>query len=131
MGALESSNLGTSGEFRVIVRRLQEVPNAVVLGVEGDIDFASTKVFREELQHLLSDDSVKHILVDMGAVIFTDSIGLGVLVDLRRLLRDRSGSLYLFGVGEHLNRTLEISRIIHILPICTTEEEALDSLRKR
>ncbi len=95
---------------------------------QGEIDFASSAQFRGALHSLLNDASARHIIVNMAAVTFLDSIGLGAFVDLRRLLKERDGSLHLFAVTDLVRRTLETTRIIRLLPVHATELEAREAI---
>jgi len=61
-----------------------------VVSVVGEIDMATAP----ELRHGLAQTH-GHVIVDLRAVSFLDSCGIGTLADARRRLRDEGGDLRL------------------------------------
>ena len=80
------------------------------VAASGEIDLASSPELRRELQALL-DDGVRRMVVDLGAVTFIDSSGLGVLVGaLKRINEDRDGgSLEIRGLNGPVRKVFEIT----------------------
>ena len=65
-----------------------------VLRVAGEIDLVTGGQIRTELHRLVAEGS-RQVVLDLGAVRFCDSSGVGVLIGARRLLRSCSGELRL------------------------------------
>lgn len=76
----------------------------------GEIDLASSPDLRRELRALL-DDGVRRIVLDLGAVTFVDSSGLGVLVGVLKRINegDGDGSLEIRGLNGPVRRVFEIT----------------------
>lgn len=65
-----------------------------VLRVAGEIDLVTGGQIRTELHRLVAEGR-RQVVLDLGAVRFCDSSGVGVLIGARRLLRSCSGDLRL------------------------------------
>ena len=65
-----------------------------VLRVAGEIDLVTGGRIRTEVHRLVAEGR-RRVVLDLGAVRFCDSSGVGVLISARRLLRSCSGELRL------------------------------------
>jgi anti-anti-sigma factor len=86
-----------------------------VMAVRGEVDLASAPRLAAGLSELIGRG---HSLValDLGAVEFIDSTGLGVLVGSIRRLRDDGGDLVLRAASPAVVRILEITGLGGLLP---------------
>jgi anti-sigma B factor antagonist len=64
-------------------------------------------------------------IVDLSRVDFVSSMGVRMLISAARTLKSRQASLAVFGASAPVNQVLEATALNRILPICTTENEAL------
>ncbi|MFA5884688.1 MAG: STAS domain-containing protein [Acidimicrobiia bacterium] len=76
----------------------------------GEIDLASSPEFREAI-HGLVDDGVRRLVIDLDAVSFIDSSGLGVLVGALKRVQEQGedGGLVLRGLSGPALRVFEIA----------------------
>ena len=80
-----------------------------IVVVRGEIDVASSPVLRAELAALLGGGA-RSITLDLGAVSFIDSSGLGVLVGALKRLRDGDGGTFnIVDVRDPVRRVFEIT----------------------
>jgi anti-sigma B factor antagonist len=109
----------------VIVSR----PDAVtaVVAVSGEIDVATTPHLRSTLHDLADEDGVRLVVVDLDAVDFIDSSGLGVLIGCSRRLRSHGEACELRLVCSRLNllRVFEITGLDGVFRIYPSVPEAL------
>lgn len=98
-----------------------------VVAVDGEVDAFSADILREELAAL---DAAGHhlVAVDLTAMTFCDSSGLGVLVGAVKRARDGGGGLSLFGAHEHFLKVLRITGLVRIMPPFEQRTEALSWL---
>ena len=83
----------------------------------GEIDLASSPEFRTAIHDLL-DSGVRAIVVDLTAVSFIDSSGLGVLVgSLKRVNELGDGSLALRGLDGPALRVFEITGLDQVFEL--------------
>jgi anti-sigma B factor antagonist len=105
---------------------LRQVGRTLVVSFVGRVDLeGDTSVqFKERLKQLIADGNI-HVIVDLGNVGFLDSQGLGALISGLKVLRQVEGSFVLTNVSEPVEAVLRITRLIRVLDIEPTVEDAL------
>src|SRR2546430_16983424 len=87
-----------------------------ILAVRGEVDVYTAPRFRERLIELVSEG--KHrIVVDLEAVDFLDSTGLGVLVGGLKRLRSHDGDLSLVCTQSRILKGFEITGLTKVFAI--------------
>lgn len=66
-----------------------------------------------------------HLILDLGAVAFADSSGLGALLLAQRLYRDLDRNLVLCNVPDRIRKLLEISQLNNVFSIAADKAEGL------
>lgn len=103
---MSSSGVDASGDlFEVEVDRDRQPP---VVVVRGEVDVATAPAVLAELHRLL-DAGVAHIVVDLAAMEFIDSSGLGVFVGALRRIRDAGGRLELVNLQPGARRVFDVT----------------------
>ena len=103
-----------------------EVGGATIIAVGGEIDVYTAPKLRDKITELVAAGTY-HIVVDMEAVEFLDSTGLGVLVGGLKKVRAHDGSLELICTQDRL---LKIFRITGLAKVFVIHESAEDALAK-
>lgn len=98
----------------------REVDGKAVIAVGGEIDVYTAPRLRDEIARVVSGGT-HHILVDMAAVEFLDSTGLGVLVGGLKRVRAHDGTLEL---ACNQDRLLKIFRITGLAKVFVIHENA-------
>ena len=105
-------------------RRLDDV---VILDLSGRITMGEgTVMLRDTLQKLLAEGDRK-FLVNLEAVDYIDSSGLGVLVSLSKKIREQGGELRLANLNDDLKTLFELTKLDTLFQIADSRERALDS----
>jgi anti-sigma B factor antagonist len=100
-------------------------PPFTVLAVKGEIDVYSAPRLRERLVELVSEGH-RQIVVDLEAVDFLDSTGLGVLVGGLKRLRSHGGDLSLVCTQPRILKVFEITGLTTVFSIATSVDEATE-----
>jgi len=95
-----------------------------VLQVGGEVDVYTAPRLRERLIELV-DGGARRVVVDLGAVEFLDSTGLGVLVGAHKRLRAANGSLSLVCTREPLLKIFRITALDQVFPLYDTVDSAI------
>jgi len=99
---------------------------AVVSFPADHLDASNVKAFRDAMQTVT--DSNEIVLLDMAALNFVDSSGLGALLSCLRAMNAKNGQLRLFGMTKPVKALFELVRMHRIFPIYNSREEALEDV---
>jgi len=101
--------------------------NVVVVQLSGKLTAGlGDEILRESVAALLGDGWPR-LLIDMSAVSFMDSAGLGELVSGLRAARAAGGDLKLLNASQRVQSTLYMSRLMPIFEIHADEADAVAS----
>ncbi len=95
-----------------------------VLQVGGEIDVATAPRLREQLIKLVNDQRFM-IVVDLGAVDFIDSTGLGVLIGALKRVRTHDGNLALVCTEPRIVKVFEITGLNQVFQIFPSVDAAV------
>ncbi|MEO7836513.1 MAG: STAS domain-containing protein [Acidimicrobiales bacterium] len=95
-----------------------------VLAVRGEVDVYTAPRLREKLVELVSQGK-QNIAVDLEAVDFLDSTGLGVLVGGLKRLRSHDGDLSLVCTQHRILKVFEITGLTKVFTIHASVDEAV------
>lgn len=97
---------------------------ATVVRVAGEVDVFTAPQLREALA-VATEGNQRQVVVDLEAVDFLDSTGLGVLVFGLKRVRERGGDLSVVCRHEQILKVLTITGLSKILKVHSTIEEAV------
>ena len=72
---------------------IEQLGDVWVATSNGEIDAFSAPSLREDLRHLIEELGARSLVIDLSAVTFLDSSGLGAVVGALRRLNERDGEL--------------------------------------
>ena len=99
--------------------RVDESGTTRVVHLSGSCDLASAPGLRQTL-HGLTPPEVQDVILDVTALEFIDSTGLGVVLGAMRRLREGGGSLSIAGADGIVRRVLEITDLDKVIPMIDT-----------
>lgn len=108
--------------------KLVEKYNAVIIELKGNVmGGEDTKDFTETL-HKLIDQGKTNVIVDLSAVKFMNSSGLGMLISGLTTMKRANGHLKLANVTDKIESLLIITKLITIFESYESVEDAVKSL---
>ncbi|MCB8983659.1 MAG: anti-sigma factor antagonist [Ardenticatenaceae bacterium] len=102
-------------------------PVAAALHCQGQLVRANADLLKREGARLLAGGR-PYLLVNMTAVSFVDSAGLGAIVALQKRAREIGGSVSLCCAQEAVRRSLQLVRLDKVFSLYDTLEEAVGRL---
>ena len=104
------------------------VGNIAVVKVTGDITLnkGGDVLLKDKVQSLLQQGQ-KNLVIDLSAVSYVDSAGLGELVQAYATTKNKGGALKLFGVTKRLKDLLVVTKLLTVFDTYDSEAEALTS----
>jgi anti-sigma B factor antagonist len=107
--------------------KISEKEETVIITVEEErMDAHNSGNLKERMLQLF-DEGKCQLVIDLTAVRFIDSSGLGALVSGFKNASARDGSLKLCCLQPQVRSMFELTRLHRVFEIFTTLEEALDS----
>lgn len=111
-------------EKELLIETVEQAPVAL-LRLSGILDIFGAPEIRQAME-LLPDGELRFLILDLEAISFIDSAGLGALVNLQARLRTRNNiPLALIGVSPRILQILRVTRLSDLLKIYDTKEQAL------
>jgi anti-sigma B factor antagonist len=97
------------------VRPDREDPFRVTVVLRGEIDLSTVQAVRSVLEVL--DPKQRMVVLDLAGVTFIDSMGIGLLVEIRRRFGPELRELVLRAPSEQVRQVLEITGLLQVFPI--------------
>jgi anti-sigma B factor antagonist len=108
--------------MRLLVESHGEV--RVVRVQEAKLTYPVLSSFFADIRQLV-EGGARGVVIDLAAVSYVDSSSIGCLMDIHRLLDDRSGRLRLSGLQPRVETMLSMTGVHRIIEIHRDEKEAL------
>jgi anti-anti-sigma factor len=100
-----------------------------ILRVEGKLVRENQADLRACLEDLVRG-AVRDVAIDLRAVDYLDSAGLGACASCRKMLKDSGGGvLVMFGASPGIVKMWKLIRLDLVIPSFSTEDAALEHLR--
>lgn len=112
--------------LKVETRNVQDGVAVIALG--GEVDVYTSPRLKQEMVDLLNKGTAR-LIIDLSAVEYLDSTGLGVLIGGLKRARERDGDLRLICDNLRILRIFEITGLTKIFDIYRSEAEALEGLK--
>lgn len=94
-----------------------------LISVQGEIDVYTSSALKDAIIGAI-DQGCINLIVDIDAVGFIDSSGLGVLVSGLRRVKENSGSMRIVCTKENVLKIFRITGLDRVFPVFTSAEEA-------
>ncbi len=98
--------------------------NVLLVYVKGKIATDSIQSFKQQLETLINAGNTR-LMLRFKEVNYINSLGLGVLTSMLRLVRKESGDIKLFELNPNIKDIFNATRLNKVFEIYHTEEEAL------
>jgi len=95
---------------------------AATVAVRGEVDVYTAPQLRDELYRVIGDGA-KQVVLDLSAMTFIDSTGLGVVVGSLKRVRESDGDLILRSPSRSTRKVLDITGLSRIVEIQGEPEE--------
>ena len=108
------------------VRNIDRQDAGTVVRLGGEIDMHVSPELHRSLAELCAEKP-KRLVLDLSAVEYLDSSGIGSLVEIYRRIMKDDGRLILLSPSERVTGVLEITKLDQFFTIVGTEQEALSA----
>jgi anti-anti-sigma factor len=95
-----------------------------------ELDYGEIEEESREALQVLRDETVKHVVIDLGKTDYYGSTALGFFLKLWKRVRTRDGRLAFCNVSPHERDILRLTRLDNVWTICATRDEALAAVHE-
>lgn len=98
-----------------------------IAAIEGAIVLADSQQLKEEVKAAIEANGLYRVIIDLTAVDFIDSSGLGVLIGWFKLVNQSKGHIAYVGLSEYVHKIIALAKLDKIFPLFDTVEAAAQS----
>ncbi len=113
-----------------MLKEFIECPDALVAVLGGEIDQYGAAWLRSKLDVETELSGRKNLVLDLSAVSFMDSAGIGLIIGRGKRLASAGGRLALAGAGGKLRKILELSGVTRLYPLYPNYRSAVEDMMK-
>ena len=108
----------------------REVDGVAVVALDGRIVLGEeSNALRETVKALMAEGK-KKVVLNMDNITFIDSAGLGTLVAAHHSVKTQGASLRLCHLGSKFQEVLQITKLLTVFDVYSSEAEAVASFSK-
>lgn len=111
-------------DFQMRLRMHQDV---YVIVFQGELDMYNSHRARNALQGVM-DRGARKLVLNLSRVSYIDSSGIGILLYCHMMTRKTERELRIVGMNRKVLRVMELTKLLGVLPIADSEQEAVASL---
>lgn len=101
----------------------EQLQNTLVLHLPTEIDHHSSREIRERTESYLREGQIRQLIFDFSQTTFMDSSGIGALLGRYKRMRERGGSVMIYGADPQIRRILRIAGVDKLIPQVDAKEE--------
>ena len=90
---------------------------AVTVVVAGELDQCTAPQIRRQLDEIVNDQCVVHLVLDLENLTFMDSSGIGVLLGRLRALQARGGTLTVKNMQPPIEKLFRLSGLNRVIGV--------------
>ena len=95
--------------------------DVLLVRLEGELDQCSASGIRRDIDALLQDPSVRHLVLDMARMPFMDSSGIAVIIKLNQRMKSLGGRMWVENPAKQPLRVIDASGIDRLVPVAISK----------
>lgn len=107
-----------------------EIGNCVIFILVGELEACSVSELENEVHKNIAS-GILFVMLDLTALRFLSSSGIGILIRLLDYIESNRGRLLLIGLSDRIQNTLELAGIADVFLIFNSNEDASQWLKKQ
>ena len=108
----------------------QELDHIIIVEAVGRLTLSDSRTQLRDLIHVFTSNGHKYFLVNLAAVEFIDSDGMGELVRCYSVIRQKGGEMRLLHPNKRVQDLLQITRLNTLFEVFSDQQVALQAFRK-
>ncbi|AIF43518.1 anti-sigma F factor antagonist [Virgibacillus sp. SK37] len=113
--------MGLGAEFQV-------KDEVLIVRLSGELDHHEAEELRDKWKEEIYKHGIKHVILNLEAISFMDSSGLGVVLGRYKEVLQLGGEMVVCSISPPIRRLFEMSGLFKIIRLEETEQFALETL---
>ncbi len=105
----------------------REIGGVIVIDLDGRITLGDGSALLRDLIHEHLDKGHKKLVLNLAAISYLDSTGLGEMVSGYRAVKSQGGELKLLNLNKKVSDLLQVTKLYTVFDIHNDETEAVAS----
>ncbi|WP_027340020.1 STAS domain-containing protein [Halonatronum saccharophilum] len=105
----------------------KEKEGKLIVSLKGDFDLHTAPGFKEAITKKINPQ-IRGLILNLDGIKFIDSSGLGAILVSYKKIKGLGGELGLLNVTPQVRRIFELSGMLKIINLYSSEKEALDNI---
>ncbi|WP_217586632.1 anti-sigma F factor antagonist [Lentibacillus saliphilus] len=102
--------------------------DVLIVRLSGELDHHEAEQLRSNWKDMIYQHAIKHIILNLEAVSFMDSSGLGVVLGRYKEVTQLGGEMVICSISSSVKRLFEMSGLFKIVRLEDDENHALATL---
>jgi anti-anti-sigma factor len=107
--------------------KMRKNNDVFIIDVSGEMDLYNSYKLKELVMKMM-ERQVKSVVINMEAVDYIDSSGIGALIHIYSTMKKASCQLYMTNIHGSVKKVIELTKLMGYFPITNSLEEALQKL---
>lgn len=104
-------------------------PDVIIVNLHGEIDSSVVKEVEEVMAPLVAREDVRAIAFNLSDVTYTNSRGIGMMMNCYGIMKERGRTFVLVGMQEGVKDTLSLVGVAQLIPMFDNIEGFLATLQ--
>ena len=115
--------------FNLSLRTVFDIKEDVlIVRLEGELDHHEAEKLRNKWKNMMYQNNIKHVILNLEALEFMDSSGLGVILGRYKEVLQLGGEMVVCSVTAPVERLFNMSGMFKIMRLAENEQFALSTL---
>lgn len=107
---------------------LERKQTVLLVRLEGELDHHTAEELRNKVEYELEENGVQHIILNLKALSFMDSSGIGVILGRYKQVKERQGEIIVCSISPQVKRLFDMSGLFKVIRLEENETNALQTL---
>lgn len=107
---------------------LERKQTVLLVRLNGELDHHTSEELKTKIELELEKNNIKHLVLNLEALSFMDSSGIGVILGRYKQIKQRHGEVIVCSISPQVKRLFEMSGLFKIIRLEENEENALQTL---
>ena len=108
--------------------KLERKQTVLLVRLEGELDHHTSEELRNKVEYELEENGVQHIILNLEALSFMDSSGIGVILGRYKQVKERQVEIIVCSISPQVKRLFDMSGLFKVIRLEENETNALQTL---